>query len=96
MSVSTVSGYATDKYPLVFSIGKVHLLFLSFSFSCVYFFYYVSHENTAFHFFQSSRNQIPKAISMSEVSIKQTGNEVFVDCDLCYELSLRITWFSNL
>ena len=40
--------------------------------------------------------KIPKAISMSEVSIKQTGNEVFVDCDLCYELSLRITWFSNL
>ena len=41
--------------------------------------------------------KIPKAISMSEVSIKQTGNnEVFIDYDLYYELSLRITLFNNL
>ena len=34
---------------------------------------------------------------MSEVSIKQTGNnEVFIDYDLYYELSLRITLFNNL
>ena len=75
MSVSTVSGYVTDKYPLAFSIGKVHLLlcfFLSPVCTDFYIFFIMSvMKILLFTSFSPPEIKIPKAISMSEVSIKQ-------------------------